>query len=282
MNGRSAEKLDYYFGSYKFDYYPIIGDASNSTKEFPRNIDVVIHAASMARPDLFAKYPVETIKPNVIGTYNLLSIYKKSQFIFFSTGSVYGTGDFDELKENLIGNIDFFNKMSSYCESKRIGELICKSFYEEYNTNAKILRIFHTFGPTINFNEDTRAFSQFIKDALTVRKIVINSSGENKRSFLYVSDAVLAVFDILFNGKSGEAYNLSNDNFIEISEFAKIISYELNVPILFSSNDVPADNNANHDVKANTEKLKKLGWTPKISINEAIRRTINSLCDNNC
>ncbi len=277
LNGRSKNKLDKYFSKYTDLFMPIIEDISLSCNTLPECMDVVIHAASPARPDLFSKYPVETILPNVMGLNNLLAKYKKAKFLYFSSASVYGENSSEILDEKVIGKINYLDTMSSYAESKRVGELLCRSYFEEYSVDTRIIRISHTFGPTLNFNEDTRAFSIFIKSALEDNEIVINSDGTSKRAFLYISDSIIGMFDVLFSGVSGETYNIGGNCFISIKDFAYIIAEICNCKVKILKKTIAQDNNSNHEQAPSNKKLEKLGWSQNIDVKTGIKKTINSL-----
>ena len=277
FNGRNKNKFDKYFGKYYDFFTPLIEDISVSSNTLPVSIDMVFYAASPARPDLFKKYPVETILPNVVGLNNLLARYKNAKFLYFSSASVYGENSSIILDETIVGKINYFDTMSSYAESKRVGELLCRSYFEEYNVNTKIIRISHTFGPTLNFNEDTRAFSIFIKTALENNEIIINSDGNAKRAFLYISDAIIGIFDVLFKGVSGEAYNIGGNNFISIKDFANMISTICDCNLEILNKAVVQDKNSNHEQPPSNLKLEKLGWNQSVDVKAGIEKTINIL-----
>ena len=117
---------------------------------------------------------------------------------------------------------------------------MCFSFYKQFNLPIKIIRIGHTYGPGINLN-DGRVFSDFIKNILDNKDLVIKSDGEAKRAFCYITDAINAFFLVLFNGKSGEAYNMSNnDYFVSIKELAEILTEKVfkdkGIDIIFTKN----------------------------------------------
>lgn len=277
LNGRNPQKMEYYFGKYYNYFTPILDDLSSGTDKLPNSLDYIIHAASNARPELFYTKPVETIVPNVITLYGLLDKYRNAKFLFFSTGSVYGNIDAEIIEEDSYGVINFSDLMSSYAESKRIGELLCKSYAQEYNVDTRIVRIHHTYGPTLDLFDDNRAFSYFVKCALTNKDIVLNSNGLAKRAFLYIKDAILAFFDILILGDKGESYNLSADKMITIKDLANVIcSFNKNIKLCIKIKDDYVDVNSNRTTISSVDKLKKLGWEQSVSVEEGFKRTIES------
>ena len=277
LNGRNKNKMNEYFGRYSSYFNPVFNDLSKNMTGMPEKIDIVIHAASNARPDLFATRPVETIIPNVIGLNSLLEKYKTARFLFFSTGSVYGKIKSDNITEDSQGVINHYDVMSSYAESKRMGELLCKSYAEEYGVDIRIVRIHHTYGPTLDLIDDNRTFSYFVKCAIKNENIVLNSDGTAKRAFLYISDAILAFCDILILGNKTEVYNMSAYSFTSIVDLARIV-VKINgrICVEIKPKEIYVDSNSNRVVVSSVEKLKKLGWRQTINIENGFSRTINS------
>lgn len=151
-------------------------------------IDFIIHAASHASPKFYGSDPVGTILPNVIGTRNLLEIGRKSHiegFLYFSSGDVYGKIPEDQypIKENQCGEgIDPLSPRACYAESKRLGETLCRAYYDQYEVPVKIVRIAHTYGPGISL-DDGRSFADFIGAVVHGTDIVMNSDGSARRPF---------------------------------------------------------------------------------------------------
>ena len=203
-------------------------------------------------------------------------------FLFFSSGAVYGDTSIatEFIKENQYYQIDPLEITSCYSESKKMAENMCFSFYKQFNLPIKIIRIGHTYGPGINLN-DGRVFSDFIKNILDNKDLVIKSDGEAKRAFCYITDAINAFFLVLFNGKSGEAYNMSNnDYFVSIKELAEILTEKVfkdkGIDIIFNHSEGKYTVNNKGNVSICIDKICKLGWEPKVSIEEGFRRTILS------
>ena len=171
---------------------------------------------------------------------------------------------------------------SCYAESKRLGECFCAGYSSEYHIKTTIIRPQHTYGPTMDLH-DSRVFAEFVKNIVENHDIEMKSDGSAKRTFCYLSDAADAFWRVLLLGKSGEAYNLCNNNcFCSISELADIMASiypEKNLQVIHvkrTTNDTYAeDKNANIVMFDNT-KLKDLGWNPSISIKEGFKRTIDS------
>ena len=252
-------------------------------KTFDKKIDYIIHAASNARPNKYIDNPVDTLDTNYNGTYNLLNLSLKKKiksFLYLSSGDVYGNVKKKFISENEIGSIDLLSKRACYSEAKRIGETLCYNFHLKHRLPIKIVRLFHTYGPTLNL-KDERIFSSIVKDLKNKKKIVINSNGKEKRSFCYITDAIIGFFLILQKGKDGNAYNLANNKEnIKIIDLAKIISkipkYSVKIIVKGKKKFLHQTSYTNH-YKPLVTKLKKLGWVEKVNLKEGFSRIIKYL-----
>ncbi len=285
---RNKEKCIKKFGKYidkkYFNYY--LGDI-NREIDIKQKVDFIIHAASIAMTEYYSVYPIDVILPNVIGTNNLLDFAEKNNsdsFLFFSSDVIYGKIDENkDVKEDDYGKIDTLNINSCYAESKRLGETLCRAYFKQKNVNTKIVRISHTYGPTIDLENDHRVFAEFIKNIINNQNIIMKSDGNAIRSFCYLSDATEAFFRILLDGKKGEAYNMCNtDCRISIKELADILVRlfpEKNLRVEQRARE-KSDNYIENKFVVNStisnEKLKSLGWKPQFNIEEGFSRTIKS------
>lgn len=245
-------------------------------------VDYVIHAAGLASPQYYATAPVEVIEGHALGAYHLLNLareHKASGFLYFSSGEIYGkVKEPGRITETTMGEMDPFNIQSCYAESKRLGETLCAAFYREYALQAKIARIGHTYGPTMDVEHDPRVFASFMKCILQEEDIILHSDGSAKRAFCYLADAAAAYFLILLKGRPAEAYNVSNNQeFLSILELAKkmasIPPHE--VAISFRKRerqDTYLENNVNKDNRILEDKLRKLGWETHFDVREGFGR----------
>ncbi len=251
-----------------------------------KKIDFIIHAASQASPKYYGIDPVGTLSANVIGTINMAKLavtHKVDSFLYFSSGEVYGELSEKEMpvSENTFGYLNPAKVRSCYAESKRMGETICVSWMHQYGVKAKIVRPFHTYGPGMQL-DDGRVFADFVSNIVSKKNIVLNSDGSAQRAFCYLSDATIAFFTVLLNGKDGEAYNVGNpDQEYSILELANLVldlKPELNLKLVINT---PAINETylKSPVSRNTPNINKLmllGWRPKVTAKVGFERTINS------
>lgn len=242
-------------------------------------IDFIIHAASPTQSsDLFFK-PLETLDFIYTSTKALLNLAVKksvSSFVFLSSIEVYGICESDKfsINESDYGYNDHLTPRSSYIIGKKVAESLCKYYSIEKHLNTKVARLTQTFGPGVSHN-DNRVFIQFAHSIINKENIVLHTAGNSSKPYIYTVDAINAIFDILFLGKSGEVYNVSNDDTkIDIRTLAQTLldKYNYGGSIQFKHNSEFYPPESHLDL--NTEKLKSLGWKPLYMLNEMFERLI--------
>ena len=250
--------------------------------ECDMNFDYIIHAASNASPNFFAKSPVEVIKSNIYGVSNLMEYgldHGMKRFLYVSSGEVYGEGDGRVFTEDYSGYVNCATPRACYPSSKRAAETLCVSYAVEYRADVVIARPCHTYGPYFT-EQDNRVYAQFIRNVLRGEDIVMKSTGEQFRSWCYVVDCVSALLFILLKGICGEVFNIADpESNVSIRKLAGIIADigQKNVVV-----DVPdADEKSGFNIVKksvfSTNKLESLGWTPRVHIAEGLTNTIREL-----
>jgi UDP-glucuronate decarboxylase len=238
-------------------------------------IDYVFHLASRASPEDYQSKPMHTLLSNSQGTMNLLDYCKKngSKFLFASTSEVYGDPLEHPQKETYRGNVNTTGIRACYDESKRIGETITSIYLRECNVDARIIRIFNTYGPAMKSN-DGRVVSNFITQALQGQDITIYGDGSQTRSFCYVSDMVKGIKEAMFRpGTKGEIINLGNPVEFTIKELADIVKEMTDSDSMIVYKKLPEDDPCKRKpdiIKA----LRLLEWTPMVKLREGITETI--------
>lgn len=187
------------------------------TKPFKTDqpIDYIMHAASIASPIFYHKFRLETIDVGFIGTRNLLELAREKEvksFLFFSSSEVYGNPDpkFIPTKEDYFGNVSCIGPRACYDEPKRVGETLCITYADIYNLPVKIVRPFNVFGPGMRL-DDGRVIPNFVVAALRGEKMPLYGSGENTRTFCYITDAAVGFFQLLLCSHNREAFNIGAD-----------------------------------------------------------------------
>lgn len=249
------------------------------------DVDWIIHAASSTTTSSFSKIPVDLLGVNIVGTYNLLKLGKEKNikgFLFLSSGTVQGNygDDIKKIKEEDVFPLEFYNVENSYAVGKQGGEALCRAYWMQYNVPAKIVRIYHTYGPGIDEN-DERVFADFATKICMRKNLIIRGSGNDVRSFCYITDAIIAFFFILFKGKSGEIYNMANMK--ETYTIYELAEKLVNIAFPDRHLAIEAANlsiqNSSSKIEVDTGKLNGLGWYPKVDIVEGFRRMVRSLED---
>ena len=276
---RNKKKLDNkYINKNTIKFFKIIEQDISKKIIIKEKIDYLLHLASNASPKLYFEQPIETILPNIIGTNNLLklsAVKKIKSFLFFSSGEIYGSNK-GVLKEEETHSFDHLNSRASYAESKKMGETLCYSYFKEKKIPVKIIRLFHTYGPCMNL-KDGRVMMDFVKDILADKRILIKGHGNQKRTFCYISDAIIGIFLVLISGKNGEAYNLANPKeFLTIKKLAYTLSkFNNNIPVKINIRFNNKKKITQYEgVKPSIKKISRLGFKPSVSIKKGFEKTI--------
>jgi dTDP-glucose 4,6-dehydratase/UDP-glucuronate decarboxylase len=264
------------------------------------DIDYIIHAASIASPIFYRKYPIQTMDANVLGVRNLLNFSlnqsernKKniSGFLFFSSSEVYGDplADMIPTKESYWGNVSFTGPRACYDESKRYGETLCVNFAQQYNLPITIARPFNNYGPGLKIN-DQRVIPDISKNIFQNKDIILFSNGSPTRTFCYVADAIIGYFKILLNGKIGDSYNIGiEEPEVSIKELAIKMSLIANNLFDYSGQIKFKDNADTNYLKDNPNRrcpsIKKarseIGFNPEIDLDEGLKRCLIWYKENN-
>lgn len=282
LGGRSVAKLQHQFGTEENVEYLLYD--MNAQIGFHVPVDYVIHAAGNAHPAAFNGNPVETIMGNVESTFSLLEylrMHEGKRFLYVSSGEVYGQGDISlkSFDESYSGYLDLLAPRSCYPLSKRTAENLCSSYWKQYGTEIVIVRPCHTYGPHMTAT-DNRAHAQFFRNALKGENIVLKSSGTQVRSYNYVADCVAALFSVLMQGSSGEAYNLANpQSTLTIADLAEKIAAAGESKVVFEIPDAEDLANQSPIPKQvlNARKIEALGWRPAFDLEEGIGHTLEIL-----
>jgi UDP-glucuronate decarboxylase len=239
----------------------------------------VLHAASPASAQKIQNDINSILEANINLTDRILKLMEHTggRLTFFSSGEVYGNEPSFPTKEDGYSSFDHLTFRGIYPEVKRFTETKLYIWHHLNQIPVTILRIFHTFGPGIT-RDDKRIFASAIFDGLKDGKIILNSNGQTRRSFLYSSDLVSGVKHTE-KQSNFEVYNISGDTEISILEFAELVKEQIQgAEIEFSIFPQGSSKIFTPILRgsANTDKLKKTGWSPKVSTREAIQNTLQS------
>ncbi len=237
-------------------------------------LDFVLHFASPASPIDYLNLPIETLKANAIGGHNALGIAKKNKakFLLASTSEVYGDPLIHPQNESYYGNVNPIGPRSIYDEAKRFIESMTIAYHKYHSLNVSIVRIFNTYGPRMRIN-DGRVLPNFIYQASNNLDITINGDGNQTRSFCYIDDLILGIFNLL---KINYALpiNLGNDDEVTINEVAKILIKLTKSKSKIVYKNLPDDDPIKRKPDLSLAK-QKLNWAPKVTKEEGFNILID-------
>lgn len=259
----------------KFDV--VKDDLSN----FKISFDIIIHAASIASPTYYRKKPIETISSNVKGLWKILEFSKnrKTKIFYFSSSEVYGDPIKSEIptKENYNGNVNCLGPRACYDESKRFCETLCLEYSRKYKKlKIVIVRPFNNFGPGMRL-DDARLPADLAKQILKREKIILYSDGKPKRTFCYISDAIVGYLNALSYNKF-DVFNIGSTEELSIKEFATLFKKASKKVLKFDPKIVFKKHRDTNYLKdnpnrrcPNLEKSKqKINYKPKIKTYDGI------------
>lgn len=270
---------------YTFDITEFSSFETNKIKD----VDFIIHMASIASPTYYRKYPLETVDANVLGLRSLLDFYKNKDikgFLFFSSSEVYGDPfpDYIPTSEDYRGNVAMIGPRACYDEAKRFGETLCYLYAEKFHMPISIVRPFNNYGPGMRLN-DKRVPADFAKAIVENKKLIMYSDGKPTRTFCYVTDAITGYLKALLY-EPFDYFNIGIDKpEISIKELARIYKdagsaiYGFNQSIEFKESD--EQSYLTHNPLRRCPDLSKarelLKYSPSISIDEGIHRFLSFL-----
>jgi nucleoside-diphosphate-sugar epimerase len=237
--------------------------------------DLIYHLASPASPKQYINYPLETLMVNSLGTLKLLNYAKKTKskvFVYASSSEVYGDPLEHPQKEDYWGNVNPIGQRSCYDEGKRFGEALCMAYFRKFHLDIRVARIFNTYGPNME-KDDSRVISNFIVQALQNKPLTIYGSGQQTRSFCYISDLVEGLYSMGVKSARGEVINLGNSQEEKIITIAQLIKKltKSSSEIIFQP--LPEDDPRRRKPDI-SKAIKLLGWQPKIPLEEGLKSTI--------
>jgi len=261
-------------------------------------LDAILHFASPASPQDYLEFPIATLKVGALGTHKVLGLAraKSARFLLASTSEVYGDPLVNPQPEAYWGNVNPISPRGVYDEAKRFAEAMTMAYHRYHGIDTRIVRIFNTFGPRMRAN-DGRVVSNFIVQALQGKPLSVFGKGNQTRSFCYVDDLVRGIISLLMIDsdktveqrtdkkfllvQSGQVdspsihdpVNLGNPRELTVLDIAKLVLDLTKSSSQISYHPLPTD-----DPKVRRPDISRartlLKWEPQVSLEEALRRTI--------
>ncbi len=238
------------------------------------DVDWVLHLASPASPVDYLEHPIETLEVGAIGTLNALRFAadRDARFFLTSTSEVYGDPIEHPQTESYWGNVNPIGPRSVYDEAKRYAEAATFAFHRTHGVPVRVVRIFNTYGEAMRRN-DGRAVPTFIQQALAGEHITVHGDGGQTRSLCYVDDLVEG-FWRLIGSDLEQPVNIGNPHEVTVRELAEAIrdAAGSSSEIRFVERPTDDPERRRPDItRARTE----LGWEPRVSLEEGLKRTID-------
>jgi UDP-glucuronate decarboxylase len=237
-------------------------------------VDQIYNLACPASPIHYQYNPVKTVKTSVMGTINMLGLAKRvrARILQASTSEVYGNPQVHPQTEDYWGHVNPIGIRSCYDEGKRLAETLMMDYHRQNQVDTRIARIFNTYGPRMLEN-DGRVVSNFIVQALRGEEITIYGSGNQTRSFCYVSDLIEGLIRLMNVEGVHDPINLGNAHEFTIKELAEEVARACNVSTKIKYLQLPADDPEQR--RPDTTRAEEiLGWSPGIQLPEGLQHTI--------
>lgn len=252
------------------------------TKPFPKSLishfsslNSVFHLACPTGVPNLTTLGEEMLLTCSVGTRNVLELARtnNAKFLLTSSSEVYGDPEVFPQTENYTGNVLPTGIRSTYEEGKRFAESMVSLYVRKYKVDAKIVRIFNTYGPHMTLT-DTRVIPNFINQLKNNKPLPVQGKGLQRRTFCYVDDMVNGFIMVIDKGTPGEAYNLGGDQEYTIKELAETIielSHNPKIKITYT----PRPEHDHQARKPALTKVKKLGWKQNVKLKEGLRKTLS-------
>lgn len=286
---RDREKAEKRFGKGDREELTYIIENVEHMLKIAQKIDYIIHGAGITASRDFVEKPVEVFYVAAHGTENLLKLAKEKNvkgMVYLSSMEVYGSPSKGNIvTENDIGLLSPLIIRNSYPISKVYCEGLCCAYAAEYKLPVFILRLTQTFGPGFA-KSDERFFAELMRCVIEKRDIVLRTQGATERSYLYTADAVTAILTVLLKGKIGQAYTAANPaTYCSIAEMSYLVANRLSGGEISVRIEPQNDRNSKWKdtlyMQLDVSKLMRLGWKPKVSLEEMFKRSIEGVnCEN--
>lgn len=238
-------------------------------------VDQIFHLACPASPIHYQKNPVRTIRTAVQGTLHMLDMARevRARLLIASTSEVYGDPRVHPQREEYWGNVNPIGPRACYDEGKRCAEALTVSYARQYGVETRIARIFNTYGPRMHEN-DGRVISNFVVQALKDQPITVYGDGSQTRSFCYVNDLVEAFIRLMALDHDPGPVNLGNPDELTIKQVAERVVALTKSSSKIHYEPLPVDDPIRR--KPDIGRAREvLGWSPKIDLDDGIRRTVD-------
>jgi len=238
------------------------------------DVDFILNFACPASPRHYQSDPVRTIETSFLGIINMLRLARDTgaKILQASTSEVYGDPTISPQREEYWGNVNPVGIRSCYDEGKRAAETLCFDYLRQYSVDARVIRIFNTYGPNMD-SGDGRVVSNFIVQALRGEPITIYGDGSQTRSFCYVSDLIDGISGIIsLTNNPGSPVNLGNPKVFTMLELAQVVLEVTGSDSKIVFHPLPQDDPRQRKPDISLAKS-LLSWEPTVGLNSGVSIT---------
>ncbi|MEU7766724.1 UDP-glucuronic acid decarboxylase family protein [Nocardia sp. NPDC049190] len=266
----SKSNIEYLLANPSFEFYE--ADVSAGL-DVEGEVSAVVHLASPASPPDYHRLPLETLAVGSRGTENALRAAHRhgTRFVLASTSEVYGDPLVHPQREEYWGNVNPIGPRSVYDEAKRFAEAITAAYRRTLGVDTGVMRIFNTYGPRMR-PHDGRVVTSFITQALNGDPLTIYGDGSQTRSFCYVDDLIRGIVAMIDSSEPGPV-NLGNPNERTVAELAELVLAITGARSPIEYHPLPTDDPTRRRPDI-TKALTTLGWSPRVDIEDGLRRTV--------
>ena len=268
----NKKNISHHFGNSNFEFV-----RHDVTIPLVVEVDGIFNLACPASPVHYQRDPVQTLKTSVHGAINMLGLAKrtKSRILQSSTSEVYGDPEVSPQREDYWGHVNPLGIRACYDEGKRAAETLFSDYHRQYGVDIRIARIFNTYGPRMSVG-DGRVVTNFIVQALRNEDITVYGDGSQTRSFCYVDDLVDGLISLFFSEGNHDPINLGNPVPTSMLELAQEVLSLTNSNSKIIFDPLPPDDPKKREPDISMAK-KRLGWEPKITRIDGLKKTIEHL-----
>ena len=250
---------------------------------FDDPVDYIIHAAGIASPFYYRKFPLETLEVATVGTKNALRLCEKHRsraLLYFSSSEIYGDPDARHVPtpESYRGNVSCLGPRACYDEAKRLGETLCLIFHQQRGVPTKTVRPFNVYGPGMQ-RGDYRVLPNFASKISDGEPVSVYNQGNQTRTYCYIVDAMVGFIQVLLNGIPGDVYNIGNPSpeitvLQLVQELEQVLGRQVAYRLIEYPDSYPADEPMRRCPDISKASL-QLGYKPAVPLRDGLGRFMN-------
>lgn len=246
------------------------------------DLDYIIHAAGIASPYYYRAFPLETLEVAITGTRHMLELAERhnARLTFFSSSEIYGDPDprHVPIPESYRGNVSCQGPRACYDESKRVGETLCYIFHTKNGTHTNVIRPFNVYGPGMQ-ETDYRVLPNFASRVKAGQAMKVYGTGNQTRTFCYITDAMVGFLKVVLGGIAGEAYNIGNTkpeiSMVElVKTMEKVLDRSLDYDVIEYPDSYPADE-PNRRAPVIRKAQLQLNYAPEVTLEGGLDRFLS-------